>query len=151
MNTNDIVPKKQKMDRWGDFLPQDDWIWNKLSKRGWLDMPAYKIGATIPAANIEDKPHEYELSLAVPGMQKEDFSIKLKNGTLAVSCNKECEHEEKRRDYTRKEFCYTSFERSFCLPENVDTTQVKADYQDGVLTIHLTKKESDNVAEIKIQ
>lgn len=95
----------------------------------------------VPAANISENDNEFTVELAAPGLEKKDFQINIENGNLAISCEKKDESEVKEKDYTRKEFSYSSFYRSFVLPDSVDQDKVKANYQDGVLKLALPKKE----------
>ena len=95
----------------------------------------------VPAANISENDNEFTVELAAPGLEKKDFQINIENGNLAISCEKKDESEVKEKDYTRKEFSYSSFYRSFMLPDSVDQDKIKANYQDGVLKLALPKKE----------
>lgn len=95
----------------------------------------------MPAANVKENENEFIIDLAVPGMSKEDFNINIENGALCVSSEKEQESEDKGEDYTRKEFSYSSFTRSFRLPESVNQEKIKAKYENGVLALTLPKKE----------
>lgn len=79
--------------------------------------------------------------MAAPGLKKSDFKLDLNNQVLSISTEKKEEHEEKEENYTRKEFGYTSFKRTFTLPDTVDDEKITANYQDGVLNILLPKKE----------
>ena len=97
----------------------------------------------VPATNIVENEKSYELELAVPGMNKEDFRIDIENNTLTISSEKNEEKEETTKNYTRKEFVYGSFSRSFVLPKNIDTEKIKAEYKNGVLCMALPKKEED--------
>lgn len=99
--------------------------------------------ATIstPAVNIVESKDEFRIEVAAPGLTKEDFKINLENDQLTISANKEVKKEENEETYTRREFSYSSFSRSFTLPETVDSEKIKASHQDGVLTIHVPKKE----------
>ncbi len=106
----------------------------------------------VPAANIEEKDTEYVIELAAPGMEKSDFQIDIENDQLIVSSEKENETEGRENGYTRKEFSYSSFSRSFALPENVNEEKIKASYKEGILSLVLPKtKESPSVSKkIKI-
>lgn len=99
--------------------------------------------ATIstPAVNIVEGKDEFRIEVAAPGLNKEDFKINLENDQLTISANKEVKKEENEETYTRREFSYSSFSRSFTLPDTVDGDKIKASHQDGVLTIHVPKKE----------
>ncbi|MGE6219212.1 Hsp20/alpha crystallin family protein [Nubsella zeaxanthinifaciens] len=95
----------------------------------------------MPAVNIAETAVSYKIELAAPGLNKEDFKIELKKDNLSVWAEKKSEQTEEQKDYTRKEFEYLSFARSFVLPEGVDTEKISAEYVNGVLNITLGKKE----------
>jgi HSP20 family protein len=94
-----------------------------------------------PAANIIENADSFQLDLAAPGMQKDDFKISLENNILTISSEVEDEKREEGKNYSRKEFYYGSFSRSFTLPKIVDLEKIKADYVDGILKVSLPKKE----------
>lgn len=96
---------------------------------------------TIPSVNIIENADFYKLELAAPGLMKDDFKISIDNDILSVSTEKKSESAEKNEKYTRKEFSYSSFQRSFTLPELVDVEKIGATYENGVMTITLPKKE----------
>ena len=93
----------------------------------------------LPAVNIIDNKGKFEIEVAAPGFTKKDFDVKIENGMLCIAAKKEETKEEKNANYTRKEFSYNSFDRSFALPENADTKSVDAKYTDGVLKLTLKK------------
>jgi HSP20 family protein len=99
---------------------------------------------TLPAVNIKETENRYEVEMAAPGMKKEDFKIELDNNVLTISSEKT---EESREDngkdrYSRREFSYQSFQRSFSLPkEVVDEDKIEAHYKDGMLQLSIPKKE----------
>lgn len=95
----------------------------------------------MPNVNILETPNSYKIELAAPGLNKEDFKIELKKDNLSVWAEKKSEQTEEQKDYTRKEFEYTSFARSFVLPEGVDTEKINAEYVNGILNITIGKKE----------
>ncbi len=99
------------------------------------------VTATVPAVNIAENNDEYRIEVAAPGLSKDDFKVNVENDTLTISANKEDKKEEKTETYTRKEFSYTSFCRSFSLPDTVDSDKIKAEHKDGILTIHVPKRE----------
>jgi HSP20 family protein len=106
-----------------------------------------------PAANILEHPDSFELDLAAPGLKKDDFKIHLENNVLTISSEVMDAKEEEEKNYTRKEFHYSSFSRSFTLPRTVDLEKIKADYDSGILKVMLPKKEDarlDIKKEIKI-
>ena len=128
------------------YLPSvfDSFFGNGLNNWGY-DSDAYR--STLPAVNIKENENGYELEVAAPGMKKSDFKIDLDNDVLTISSEKKEEKSDKNKDgYSRKEFSYTSFERSFTLPENkVNYDNVTAKYEDGVLHIALPKREEAKV------
>jgi HSP20 family protein len=95
----------------------------------------------IPAVNVIEDEKQFLLHLAVPGMKKEDFKINLENQVLTISNEEKQEKEEKKDNYTRREFYFNCFSRSFMLPKIVVADQIKADYKDGILMISLPKDE----------
>jgi HSP20 family protein len=100
---------------------------------------------TSPSVNVKETDTAYELEMAAPGLSKEDFKINVEGQTLTISSEKETKEEEKEKTYTRKEFSYVSFKRSFNLPEHtVETGKITAKYTDGVLQLHIPKVEVVN-------
>jgi HSP20 family protein len=97
----------------------------------------------IPAVNIKEGNDKFVLELAAPGMKKDDFKINLDNYQLTISAETRDEKKEKEDNYTRREFVYNSFSRSFTLPKTIDIEKIKADYKNGVLNIVLPKKEEE--------
>jgi HSP20 family protein len=95
---------------------------------------------TQPSVNITETADEYKIQLAAPGMQKKDFNIALENDRLTISAEKEESKEDNSENYTRKEFSYSSFSRSFELPDTVHAEKVEASYENGILNISLPKK-----------
>ena len=106
-----------------------------------------KIGFNTPAVNIRENEDGYVVELAAPGLSKEDFNVELDNDVLIISTEKEVNNEVKDENgkYTRKEFGYTSFKRSFSLPETIKGDAIEATYNNGILMITLPKKEEAKV------
>ncbi|HQU59034.1 MAG TPA: Hsp20/alpha crystallin family protein, partial [Saprospiraceae bacterium] len=98
---------------------------------------------TIPAVNIIESNDGFTVEMAAPGMNKKDFQIELENEILKISSQKEVKQEIKEDDrYTRREFSYQSFQRTFHLPKSVvDDSKIKAKYEDGVLRVMIPKRE----------
>ncbi|WP_439880674.1 Hsp20/alpha crystallin family protein [Pontibacter sp. MBLB2868] len=92
--------------------------------------------ANMPATNIRENEKDYSIEVAAPGMKKDDFDIDVNEGVLTISSQKEEEKNEEEENFTRREYNYSSFSRSFRLPESINEDDIKAKYQDGVL--HLT-------------
>jgi HSP20 family protein len=102
-------------------------------------------GASLPSVNILEKEEGFEIELAAPGLKKEQFQIQLNQNILSISFQKEEEHQEQKGRYTRREFRTNSFKRSFTLPQTIDAGQISATYVDGILHLHLPKKEEAKV------
>lgn len=96
---------------------------------------------TSPAVNITETDDNFKLSLAAPGLAKEDFKISIDNDLLSISAEKKEEKNSSGEKFTRKEFSFSSFKRSFSLPEHVDAEKVTAGYENGVMILVLPKRE----------
>ena len=106
-------------------------------------------GATLPAVNVVETSDAFTIEVAAPGMKRGDFHVELDNHVLTVSSNRQENKEEINKEdrYTRREFNYQSFQRSFALPENkIEGDKISAKYTDGILHITVPKKE---VAKVK--
>ena len=102
----------------------------------------FEDDSLMPAMNIKEHKKDFEIELAVPGFDKNDFEVDIEDDILHISGEKEIEKDEKEADYARKEFSYKSFKRSMMLPTSINLDQdVKATYKNGVLKIKLLKKE----------
>lgn len=104
----------------------------------------------IPAVNIKEDENNYFIELAAPGLNKEDFKLHVESDVLTVSAERKTENEQKEENYTRKEFSYTSFKRSFRLPKTAEGESIQANYKDGVVYITVPKKEVAKTREIVI-
>jgi len=93
----------------------------------------------FPPVNVEETKTEYNLSLAAPGLKKEDFNIEIKDNSLIISSESSDSSEEVDENFTRREYSFNSFQRSFWLPENVNEEDIKANYQDGILNVTIAK------------
>ncbi len=110
------------------FKPWNDWFDNGFEKT-----------LSIPAVNITEVDGQYNVSVAAPGMKKNDFKIDLNGDILTISAEKEETKEDKDKHYNRREYNYSSFSRSFTLPEEVEREKIEAKYEDGVLNLVLPK------------
>ena len=99
--------------------------------------------SSLPAVNIREDEKQYSLELAVPGMDKKDLRIDISEDVLTISSESKKESEESRNGYSKKEFSYSTFTRSFYLPENVDREKIEAGYREGILTVGLPKMEEE--------
>ena len=99
--------------------------------------------SSMPAVNVREDEKNYVLELAVPGIDKNDLNIDINDDVLTISSETKNESEENKDGYKRKEFNYSSFYRSFYIPENVDRDSIGANYKDGILSVNLPKQEED--------
>jgi len=99
--------------------------------------------SSMPSVNIREDEKFYTLELAVPGMEKKDLKIDINEDVLTISSESKNESEESKDGYKRKEFSYSSFCRSFYIPENVNRDKIEANYKDGILTVGLPKQEEE--------
>lgn len=105
-------------------------------------------GTTLPAVNVSETNDAFMIEVAAPGMKREDFHVELDNNLLTISSDREQEKKEKQNGnlYTRREFSYQSFQRSFALPENrIEGDKIFAKYTDGILHITVPKKEEAKI------
>ncbi|MDD2528259.1 MAG: Hsp20/alpha crystallin family protein [Lentimicrobiaceae bacterium] len=110
-------------------------------------MPAldFQTGINVPSVNIVEGKEDFRIEVAAPGLDKSDFKINVENNVLSISSEKEEKTEENEDRYMRREFSYTSFNRSFSLPQTVDPEKISAKHENGVLTISIPKKEEAKV------
>ena len=116
----------------------DDWFLGDIPS---LFTSNYNTGITLPKTNIRETVDAYFVEMAVPGLKKDDLELKLDNQMLSISAETKKENEENKDNYTRREFGYSSFKRSFTLPEFIDESKIKAKYNEGILSIELPKME----------
>lgn len=95
---------------------------------------------SMPAVNVKESEKDFEIEVAAPGFSKKDFNVAIEKGVLTISSERKEEKEQKEKNYTRKEFSYNSFSRSFTLPENVNEEDIRASYMDGILRLNVAKK-----------
>ena len=131
-----------------NFFPAFSRLWDDddFFNRGMInwDTNFSNSDATLPAVNIKETENSYEVEMAAPGLKKDDFKIELDNNVLTISSEKSEETQEGNGNekYSRREFSYQSFQRSFTLPkEVVDEDKIEAHYREGVLQLRIPKKE----------
>lgn len=95
----------------------------------------------VPAVNISETADQYQIELAAPGLSKQDFKVNLERKMLSIAVQKEQVNEQENRNYSRREFSYNSFTRSFTLPDSADEHHIQAKYDNGILLIQIPKKE----------
>ncbi len=129
---NDSYPSFSNL--FGDFFDKafSDWSSTNFSL----------TNTTLPAVNIKESKDDYLVSMAVPGMSKKDFKLDLSDNILTITSEKKDEKKEEDKNYTRREYSYQSFSRSFTLPKNVvNDEKISAKYENGELKILIPKKE----------
>ena len=99
------------------------------------------ISSTTPAVNLIEQDTQFLIELAAPGNKKEDFEIEIEDGILSISSSNKEDNTSEKETFTRHEFSYNSFRRSFTIPESVDNSSIEASYSEGVLLIKLLKLE----------
>lgn len=112
-------------------------VWNRVSH------------TRIPAANIVETEKEFLVELAAPGLDKKDFKVDVDNNVLEIKVEKEEETKEDRERYTRREYNYKTFYRSFTLPDSVTPDKIKAEYKNGLLQVHLPKMAETKKKQVK--
>lgn len=112
-----------------------------------------RLVSRVPAVNIAETDGDFQIELAVPGLKKEDFKINVDKNILSISAEKKSESTPEGKKYSKREYSYTSFVRSFTLPETIDHSKIDAAYTDGILKLTVAKKEEAKVQsrEIAVQ
>lgn len=123
------------------FKPWNEWFDNGNAMFGKM--------VSFPAVNVTESPREFSVSLAAPGLKREDFKIDVEGNMLTISSEIEEEKEAKDERYTKKEYHYSSFSRSFTLPEGVTKEKIDAIYENGVLRLVLPKSEETKKSSVK--
>ena len=130
-----MLPKVRRTENWPSFV---DEFFNTDFWPSFLDV---NTRYTVPAVNILEEDNEYRIEVIAPGIDKKDVKINLEDDVLTISSERKEENEEKDKHYMRREFNYTAFSRSFVVPEEVDAEKISAEHKNGILTLHLPKKE----------
>lgn len=106
-----------------------------------------------PAVNVSEKENSFEVELSAPGFNKEDIKVEMENGVLTISGENKTENVKEEKNYSRKEFSYGSFKRTFTVPEMIDEENVQAKYENGILKLSLAKRKElkeNPVKQIKV-
>lgn len=115
-------------------------FFNTAMNRSVSELLGSDFAITQPSVNIRETAEDFKIDLAAPGLEKGDFNIAIENEKLIISAGKEVKREESTDKYTRKEFSYNSFSRSFDLPDSIQAEGIKASYNNGILELSLPKK-----------
>ncbi len=120
-------------------------LFNDFFNRDWIDFNNRNFSTTqttIPSVNVVESDDKFELEVAAPGFEKKDFKVELNHNVLTISSDKKEEREEgDGKQYTRKEFSYLSFCRSFTIPDTINHEKIEARYENGILKVLIPKKE----------
>jgi HSP20 family protein len=132
----------REMTRSGETLPSIFHDFFKPWDR-WFDTNGGSMSQmlTVPAINIVERQDHYEIAVAAPGMKKDDFNVDVEGNLLTISAESQQRKEDHNERHTRREFSYTSFSRSFTLPEGVIKDRIDASYENGLLKLMLPKTE----------
>jgi len=124
------------------FTNQDLSLFDRFFSNDVFNRDYSETNTTLPSVNIKETKDKFGVEVAVPGFNKKDFNIELNNNELTISSEKEEKHEDKVGErYTRREFSYQSFKRSFTLPDSVDGEKISAKHTNGVLHVDIPKRE----------
>jgi len=127
-------------------------LWSNLFDDDFFPGVSQRI-TSMPAVNIKEDEKRFVLDLAVPGIDKKDLKIEIHEDVITISAENMNEKEENHDGFKRREFSYSSFCRSFYLPDNVNREKIGANYKDGILTVELPKVEEEKTKisrEVKI-
>lgn len=117
----------------------------------WSSKNFSNTNTTLPAVNIIEDDNGFEVEMSAPGFEKNDFKIELNQNVLTISSDKKTEDKEHREGaYTRREFSYQSFTRSFTLPDTVEDDKIEAKYEKGLLKLSIPKKEEAKPKPVKL-
>lgn len=139
------VPKNQslsKINHISDLPNWSDWV-DDIFNRNFPSIFTDRFNSemSLPKVNIKESDDQFEIQMAIPGFSKNDFIINLDDGVLSISAEVENNIEDENEYMTHKEFNYSSFKRTFSLPDSVNDTDIQAVYEDGILRLTLPKKE----------
>lgn len=116
----------------------------------WSNRNFSTTNTTLPSVNVKEDTERFEVEMAAPGFEKEDFKIELNNSVLTISSEKNFENETKEGErFTKREFSYQSFCRSFSLPVTVENEKITAKYEHGILKVSIPKKEEAKPKPVK--
>jgi len=115
---------------------------NRFFKSDFMELWDEENPMTVPSINISEGKNNFKIELAAPGLKKEDFNIEMNGNLLTISSERESETKSDTDDhnFSHREYNYSSFSRSFSLPDNADSSRISAKYADGVLRLDVPKK-----------
>ena len=110
-----------------------------------------RMTSRVPAANVSESEDHFHVDLAAPGLKKEDFKINLDRNVLNISVERQNEQDNTQKNYSKREYSYSSWVRSFTLPESANAEQIEAAYTNGILTIDIAKREEAKAVRRQIE
>ncbi|HWZ36322.1 MAG TPA: Hsp20/alpha crystallin family protein [Mucilaginibacter sp.] len=143
-----LVKFNERRDNGGLLTPVFSDVFENLFNDSFI---SDRMVSRVPAVNISETDNHYHIELAAPGLKKKDFKVNLERNVLTISAEQQSEQAENEKQYNKREYCYTSFVRSFTLPDSADDAHIDAGYTDGVLRIDVAKKEEAKMASRKIE
>jgi len=142
-----LIRKSENYPAWSNFF-------NDFFNRDWIDWTTRNFSdtnTTLPSVNVLESDDSYEVDMAAPGFEKKDFRIELNHGVLTISSEKKVENETKKgQQFTRREYSYQSFNRSFALPDTAESDKISARYENGILKVVIPKKENAKAKAVKV-
>ncbi len=130
------------------FLPLH--FFENFFNNSFPDIWADGLVETVPSVNIVEGKDNFKVELAAPGLSKDDFKIDVDDNLMTISAEKETSKTDEKEGKTfRREYNYSSFSRSFTLPESIEANKIVANYKDGILTLDLPRKEEKKKKEAK--
>lgn len=141
-----LIRRSENLPAWSnlfnDFFNHD---WNDWSHRNFS-----LTNTTLPSVNIKESDSDFVVEVAAPGMEKGDFKVEVNQGVMTITSEKSTENKEEDGKYTRQEFSYQSFCRSFSLPTSVDSEKIGAKYENGILFVSIPKREEAKPKPVRI-
>lgn len=110
-----------------------------------------RMTSRVPAANISESEDHFHIELAAPGLRKEDFKINLDRNVLNISVERQNEQNNTQKNYSKREYSYSSWVRSFTLPDSANAEQIEAAYTDGILMVDIAKREEAKAVRRQIE
>jgi len=110
-----------------------------------------RMTSRVPAANVSESEDHYHVELAAPGLKKEDFKLNVERNVLNISVEQRSEQNETQKNYSKREYSYSSWVRAFTLPDTANAEQIEATYTDGVLKINIAKREEAKAVRRQIE
>jgi HSP20 family protein len=148
--TNKNVSKKSIDSNFSALPSLPSWFDDILGRSfGTEFMSNFNTGLTLPAVNVKDTANEYIVEMAVPGLEKSNFDINIDNNILSIVAESKTEDNTESENYTRREFGYSSFKRTFAIPDSVNAEKITASYKEGILKVLLPKHDDAKKKPIK--